>query len=96
MRGGHASAATAFERAARLSETEQARGRRLFAAARAATEAGQLGRAGELVSRALPLASRADRPRLLGLSAIIESFTGSLPEAITTLLDGSPPAATPR
>ncbi len=88
MRGGHASAATAFERAARLSETDQARGRRLGAAARTALAAGQLGRAGDLVSRALPLASRADRPRLLGLSAIIESFTGSLPEAITTLLDG--------
>ena len=38
--------------------------------------------------RALPLASRADRPRLLGLSAIIESFAGSLPEAIATVLDG--------
>ncbi len=88
MRGGHASAATAFERAARLSDTDQARGRRLGAAARAATEAGQLARADDLVSRALPLASRAERPRLLAVSAIIESFTGSLPQAITTLLDG--------
>ena len=79
LRGGHASAATAFERAARLSDTEQARGRRLGAAARTALAAGQLSRAGELVSRALPLASSAERPRLLGLSAIIESFSGSLP-----------------
>ena len=38
--------------------------------------------------RALPLVSRAERPRLLGLSAIIESFTGSLAEAVTTLQDG--------
>jgi hypothetical protein len=95
MRGGHASAATAFERAARLSETDQARGRRLGAAARTALAAGQLGRAGDLVSRALPLASRADRPRLPGLSAIIESFSGSLPEAITTLLNGIAASADP-
>ena len=39
-------------------------------------------------ARALPLAGRADRPRLLGLSAIIEGFAGSLAEAITTVLDG--------
>ena len=88
LRGGQASAATSFERAARLSDTDQARGRRLGAAARTALAAGQVGRAGDLVRRALPLASRADRPRLLGLSAIIESFAGSLPEAITTTLDG--------
>ena len=88
LRGGHASAATAFERAARLSDTGQARGRRLGAAARTALAAGQLDRAGDLVRRALPLVSRAERPRLLGLSAIIESFTGSLAEAVTTLQDG--------
>ena len=88
LRGGHASAASAFERAARLSDTDHARGRRLGAAARTALAAGQVGRAGDLVRRALPLASRADRPRLLGLSAIIESFAGSLAEAITTVLDG--------
>ena len=49
LRGGHASAATAFERAARLSDTDKARGRRLAAAARAAYLAGQVDRAGELV-----------------------------------------------
>ena len=85
---GDTPVATAFERAARLRETDHARGRRLGAAARTALAAGQLARAGDLVSRALPLARRAERPRQVGLRAIIASFTGSLPEAVTTLLDG--------
>jgi predicted ATPase len=44
LRGGHGSAATAFDRAARLSETTSSQGRRLAAAAGAAWEAGQVDR----------------------------------------------------
>jgi DNA-binding CsgD family transcriptional regulator len=87
-RAGHASAATAFERAAKLSDADSSRGRRLAAAARAAYAAGQVDRAGDLVSRALPIADREAHPRLLALSAVIRGFTDSLPEAVRTLLDG--------
>ena len=45
LRGGHASAASAFERAATLSETASERARRLAAAAQAAWSAGQGDRA---------------------------------------------------
>ena len=75
---------------------DPARGRRLGAAARTALAAGQVGRAGDLVGRALPPASRADRARLLGLGAIIESFAGSLADADPTLLEGIAAAVTRR
>ena len=57
-RGGHASATTAYERAAKLSITESARARRLTAAAGAAFIAGQIERASSLVDRSLPTADR--------------------------------------
>jgi hypothetical protein len=85
--GGHASAATAFERAARLSETESTRGRRLADAARAAYVAGQVERASELVSQSLPIADRAERAGLLGLRGVIDGYAGLLPDAVRTLLD---------
>jgi len=88
MRGGHASAATAFERAASLSETESARGRRLARAAHAAYVAGQVDRAGDLVNRSLPIADRADRPQLLGLRGVIDGNAGLLPDAVRTVLEG--------
>ncbi len=88
MRGGHASAATAFERAASLSETESARGRRLAAAARAAYVAGQPGRASDLVNRSLPIADRADRAHLLGLRGVIDANAGLLPDAVRTMHEG--------
>jgi DNA-binding CsgD family transcriptional regulator len=88
LRGGHASAATAFERAASLSETESARGRRLAAAARAAYVAGQMDRASDLVNRALPIADRAERPQLLGLRGVIDGDAGLLPDAVRTVLEG--------
>ena len=88
MRGGHASAATAFERAASLSETESARGRRLAAAARAAYVAGQVDRASDLVNRSLPIADRADRAHLLGLRGVIDGNGGLLPDALRTVLEG--------
>jgi DNA-binding CsgD family transcriptional regulator len=87
QRGGHASAASALERAAMLSETESARGGRLAAAANAAYMAGQLERAGELVSRSLVIAQGAERARLLGLSGVIKGLAGSLQDGITTLLE---------
>ena len=87
LRGGQASAATAFERAAMLSETESSRGRRLAAAAKAAFVAGQVERASDLVSRSLPSAERAERSVLLGLRGVIEGFAGSLPDAVSTLLE---------
>jgi hypothetical protein len=76
-RGGHASAATAFERAARLSETEAARARRLTEAAGSAFVGGQIERASSLVDRSLPTADRASRARLLGVRGIIDSLTAS-------------------
>lgn len=51
-RGGYAAAARGFERAAELSTTNDARGRRLAAAAQAAFQAGQADRAGELADSA--------------------------------------------
>jgi DNA-binding CsgD family transcriptional regulator len=87
MRGGHASAATALERAASLSETESARGRRLAGAARAAYVAGQVDRASDLVNRSLPIADRADRSHLLGLRGVIDANAGLLPDAVRTVLE---------
>ena len=88
LRGGHASAATAFERAARLSETESSWGRRLAAAARAAYVAGQVERASELVSQSLPIADRAHRAGLLCLRGVIDRYAGLLPDVVRTLLEG--------
>ena len=87
-RGGHASAASAFERAARISEQESARGRRLAAAAEAAFVAGQVDRAVDLVRRALKFAEPTERARLLYLSGLISAFAGSLPGALDALLEG--------
>jgi DNA-binding CsgD family transcriptional regulator len=88
MRGGHASAATAFERAASLSETPSARGRRLAAAARAAYVGGQLDRASDLVNRSLPIADRAERAHLLGMRGVIDGNAGLLPDGVRTVLEG--------
>jgi DNA-binding CsgD family transcriptional regulator len=88
MRGGHASAATAFERAASLSETQSARGRRLAAAARAAYVGGQVDRASDLVNRSLPIADRAERAHLLGMRGVIDGNAGRLPDGVRTVLEG--------
>jgi DNA-binding CsgD family transcriptional regulator len=87
-RGGHASAATAFERAAEISGSEPARGHRLASAAEAAFVAGQVDRATDLVGRALQLTEAAERARLLYLSGLISAFAGSLPRALAALLEG--------
>jgi DNA-binding CsgD family transcriptional regulator len=87
LRGGHASAATAFERAAELSDAEPSRSRRLGEAADAAWAAGQAERARGLVTRSLPHAEDAERVRLLYLSSLIEARSGWLPDSLAPLLE---------
>ncbi len=85
IRGGHGTAATAFERAGQLSGTSSTGGRRLAAAARAAYVGGQVDRAADLVARALPDADRPQRSRLLGLQGMIDGFARLQPDAVRTL-----------
>jgi DNA-binding CsgD family transcriptional regulator len=87
LRGGHASAATAFERAAELSDAEPSRTRRLGEAAGAAWAAGQAERARGLVERSLPHAGGLQRVRLLHLSGVIEARSGWLPDALAPVLE---------
>jgi len=88
LRGGHASAATAFERAAQLSDNAPSRGRRLGAAAEAGWEAGQVDRARRLVDQALPLVDPPRHARLLYLRGVIEGRSGRFAEAVATLCEG--------
>jgi DNA-binding CsgD family transcriptional regulator len=87
LRAGHASAATAFERAAELSAAESSRSRRLGEAAEAAWAAGQAERARGLVERSLPYAEGPQRVRLLYASGLIEATSGSFPDALAPLLE---------
>jgi AAA ATPase domain len=89
LRAGHASAATAFLRAAELSTDQSRRMRRIAAAAQAAWDAGQASRACDALGRALPLATGELRAHLLHLSGVIESRTGSLHEAWSKLAEGA-------
>jgi DNA-binding CsgD family transcriptional regulator len=86
LRGGHASAATAFERAAELSDGRPLRTRRLGEAASAAWAAGQVERARDLVARSLPNAEGPQRVQLLYLSGLIEAISGWVPDALAPLL----------
>jgi DNA-binding CsgD family transcriptional regulator len=88
-RAAHASAATAFLRAAELSVDERRRDRRIAAAAHAAWAAGQPERAREAIARLLPRADDGLRAELLHLSAMIDASTGSLREAYTKLREGA-------
>jgi DNA-binding CsgD family transcriptional regulator len=88
LRGGHASAATAFDRAAQLSDDASSRGRRLAAAAEAAWEAGQVDRARDWVDEALPLVNQPKHARLLYLRGVIEGRAGKFEEALTTFSEG--------
>jgi DNA-binding CsgD family transcriptional regulator len=88
-RAGHASAATAFVRAADLSADEGRRAGRLAAAADAAWAAGQPERARELIARALPLATGQARAQLLYLRGVIEARTGDLRSAVAVLLEAA-------
>jgi DNA-binding CsgD family transcriptional regulator len=87
LRGGLASAATAFERAAELSDAQPSRSRRLGEAAEAAWAAGQAERARGLVARSLPHADGPQRVRLLYLSGLIEARSGWLPDSLAPLLE---------
>ena len=62
LRGGHASAATAFERAARLSEPVRREAGGSVPRPEPPSRAGELGRAGDLVRRALPLVRSCGTP----------------------------------
>jgi DNA-binding CsgD family transcriptional regulator len=88
LRGGHASAASALERSAALSESTVARARRLTAATEAAWHAGQGERARELVRQALPLANRSQRALLLLMRGIIEGQSGWLLGGVATIRQG--------
>jgi DNA-binding CsgD family transcriptional regulator len=88
-RAGHASAATAFVRAAELSADEGGRTGRLAAAAEAAWAAGQPERARELITRALPLTTGQPRAELLYLRGVIEARTGDLPGAVAVLVEAA-------
>jgi DNA-binding CsgD family transcriptional regulator len=88
-RAGHASAATAFVRAAELSADEGRRAGRLAAAAEAAWAAGQPERARGLIARALPLATGERRAQLLHLRGVIEARTGDVRSAVAVLVEAA-------
>ena len=82
MRSGHAAAASAFERAAELSEDDASRARRLVAAAGSAWHAGQATRATTLVDRARQQVSD---PRLI---AELDHIDGDIHQRRGSLIDG--------
>jgi DNA-binding CsgD family transcriptional regulator len=89
LRGGHASAATALERAAELTVDRARLTPRLAGAAEAAWDAGQPERALELIVRALPAADTQLRARLLYIRGVIEARCGNAGDAVATLLEGA-------
>jgi DNA-binding CsgD family transcriptional regulator len=94
-RGGYASAAIAFQRAAELGRNDSRFGLRLAWAAGAAWNAGQLGHAHALIARALHFVSGDGRRKVLHLRATIEVAEGRDRDALATLLaaaneDGDP------
>jgi DNA-binding CsgD family transcriptional regulator len=88
LRGDIASAASAFDRAAALSETSSERARRLAAAAEAAWAAGQVEQAAELIRRALAIADRRQRAWLLFVRGVIEGQSGWLLDGVATMREG--------
>ena len=89
LRAGHASAATAFERAAELTLDGTRFAPRLAAAAEAAWDAGQPERSLELIARVLPLSDGPLRARMVYLRGIVEARCGSISDAVATLLGGA-------
>ena len=94
-RAGHASAATAFARAAELSSSDGSRTRRLAAAAQAAWAGGQPDRARDLIARVLPLAPDGLRAELLYLRGVIEARTGDLRGAAAVLVEAAETSESP-
>jgi DNA-binding CsgD family transcriptional regulator/tetratricopeptide (TPR) repeat protein len=95
VRAAHSSAATAFLRAAELSTDQEHRTRRVAEAAQAAWDAGQPERAREAIARALPVAGGAVKARLLQLSGALEGACGSVPLALTRLLEAADASSDP-
>jgi DNA-binding CsgD family transcriptional regulator len=94
QRSGYAAAATAMERAARLTPDDARRGGRLVAAGEAAWLGGQRQRASRLLDRAEPLvAVPADHARLAYLRGMIEANHGAPRSGYQMLLDAAAPAA---
>jgi DNA-binding CsgD family transcriptional regulator len=93
-RSGHAAAAAAFERAARLSVDDGSKGKRLVAAATAAWDAGQPNRALALLEEARPVvADPQTRAQLEHVRGVVQFRCGGLLEAFDTLVGGSVIAA---
>jgi DNA-binding CsgD family transcriptional regulator len=89
-RSGHAAAAAALERSARLSGDDAVRVRRLVAAAEAAWEAGQAAAARALADEAQPLVDNHQlRAELLFVRASIEMTQGSPADANAFLLEAA-------
>ena len=89
-RGGLATAARTYERAARLTPDSDARGGRLLAAATLAHATGRLAWTSDLVLAGLPLATTATvRADFQHLAAMVERESGSVQRARTMLRDGA-------
>jgi DNA-binding CsgD family transcriptional regulator len=88
-RGAQSSAATAFLRAAELSDDDSRRTGRLAAAAAAAWAAGQPDRARDLIARALPMSTGPLRVELLYLRGVIEARTGDVRAAVALLVEAA-------
>jgi DNA-binding CsgD family transcriptional regulator len=89
-RSGYAGAATAFERAARLTPDDELRRRRLHEAAEAAWLGGRKQNAIDLVEEALAGADDPElRARMLHLRGHIERIGGSVPKGVELLLEAA-------
>jgi DNA-binding CsgD family transcriptional regulator len=90
-RSGHEAAAAAYERAARLSVTPEARAHRETLAAEAALESGELDRAKELASRASRRVEGepAVRAKLAHVQGLADFWQGSFPSAYRLLIEGA-------
>ncbi|ADD43083.1 ATP-binding protein [Stackebrandtia nassauensis] len=90
-RGSHASAVTAYERAAQLTVERERRAGRLTAAAESAVVAGQLRRARAVMERARRLTTDpAAVARLAVIQATVDSELGGVSAPARTLLDAVP------
>jgi DNA-binding CsgD family transcriptional regulator len=90
LRGGHGAAASAFERAAQLSEDDSARSRRLLAASEASWLGGNAQRAGPLVEQAEPFLTDPDlRARAAFVRGSYEFERGMPRDAYAVLIPGA-------